>query len=85
VELCNSVNIMHVVGRLCEFPQSARAGEILDSCDSFENYLGEVTSGVQCGDGSSGTLVWTPDANTPNTVFYQVCLVRVEERANRLS
>lgn len=60
------------VGRLCEYFEPEEASTILDTCGTFADYLSVVT-GVdpQCDTGEPGMLVWTPDEDTPDEVFYQ--------------
>ena len=51
------------------------ATEARESCQSFGDYMDAVRDrGVNCEDGEAGVLVWTPDQNTPDEVFYQVCV-----------
>ena len=37
---------------------------------SFDQYTETLT--LECDDGQPGTFTWTPDENTPDTVYYQV-------------
>ena len=58
-------------GRLCSWKEdpSQRA----DSHGSFGSY--QRTLNLACDEGQPGILQWTPDADTPDTVYYQVgCL-----------
>ncbi len=63
-----------IVGRLCEYEESAAATTIREECSmGVEDYLREVTSREPiCQSGSPGTFTWTPDFDTPNEVYYQV-------------
>ena len=63
-------NASSSVGRYCEYQQSTAAAEILDSCGSQAAYTAALVS--FCKSGSVGVLEWTPDENTPDTVYYQV-------------
>lgn len=57
------------VGRLCNWtpdPQQPSADEFV----SFGAY--QRTLSLACDNGDPGIVQWTPDANTPDTVYYQV-------------
>lgn len=64
-------NASSSVGRYCEYQQSTEAAAILDSCGSQADYTAALAG--FCKTGSVGVLEWTPDENTPDTVYYQVC------------
>ena len=57
-----------VVGRYCEYQNidTDRSAEF----DTFGEYV--TTLELVCEDGTAGTFTWTPDENTPDTVYYQV-------------
>ena len=55
-------------GRLCEWAEDPN--QIANSFESFGAYQRSLK--LQCDEGQPGILQWTPDANTPNTVYYQV-------------
>ena len=63
------------VGRYCEYQNanSDRSSEFT----SFEEY--SATLRLECdrgqAGGESGVYTWTPDKNTPDTVYYQVSKV----------
>ena len=64
---------MYIVGRYCEYKNIDfdRSSEFT----SFEEY--STTLRLECVEGrvegeEAGTLTWTPDENTPDTVYYQV-------------
>lgn len=50
--------------------ETATSGVIRQTCDTYDNYIGSLN--LMCVSGSPGTLVWTPDENTPDLVYYQV-------------
>ena len=61
---------MNSVGPLCELMETAKSGIIRQTCDTYDNYIGSLN--LMCVSGTPGTLVWTPDENTPDLVYYQV-------------
>lgn len=55
-------------GRLCQWVEN-----IDQPADSFASYGAYQRSlSLQCDEGHPGILHWTPDENTPDTVYYQV-------------
>ena len=54
-----------------EGPSSASTRE--DCSTTFADYF--ATLQQVCEAGQPGVLQWTPDMNTPDTVYYQVCVV----------
>lgn len=57
------------IGRLCNWtpdPQQPSADEFV----SFGAY--QRTLSLACDNGDPGIVQWTPDADTPDTVYYQV-------------
>lgn len=58
-------------GRLCHWTQNGDADA--DDFQSFGAY--QRTLELKCDEGEPGVMQWTPDANTPDTVYYQVPLV----------
>ena len=56
------------VGRLCEWTTTEPApGQGYPTFEAFAETLD-----LQCQQGESGVLTWTPDASTPDLVYYQV-------------
>ena len=55
-------------GRLCRWKEDP--GQPADSHGSFGSY--QRTLKLDCEAGQPGILQWTPDADTPDTVYYQV-------------
>lgn len=58
-------------GRLCEWAQDPN--HPADAFESFGGYQRTLT--LDCQEGQPGILQWTPDANTPDLVYYQVSQV----------
>lgn len=56
------------IGRLCNWTPDPD-GPSADSYPSFGAYQRTLT--LKCDEGEPGIISWTPDANTPNTVYYQ--------------
>ena len=56
-------------GRLCEWQQNPTQPS--DGFNSFGAYQRSLS--LDCQQGQPGILQWTPDVNTPDTVYYQVC------------
>ena len=62
--------IVLAVGRLCQLDESPEATETLSNCGTREQYQQQLT--LSCRPGEPGMITWTPDDNTPNTVYYEV-------------
>jgi hypothetical protein len=62
--------IYTIVGALCEYVETPASEVIRQSCDSYNNYINSLE--LTCMNGTSGKLVWTPDEDTPDIVYYQV-------------
>ena len=70
-----SVSLYNIVGPLCERVESAAARTARVTCASQEDYMARVLeTTLSCESGLPGTVKWTPDEKTPNTVYYQVSL-----------
>ena len=55
-------------GRLCEWKQDpAQPSSGFNSFGAYQRSLN-----LDCQKGQPGILQWTPDINTPDTVYYQV-------------
>ena len=54
-------------GRLCEWRETPN--QPADNFKSFGAYQRSLN--LDCQEGQPGILQWTPDANTPDTVYYQ--------------
>lgn len=57
------------VGRLCNWVPDQNQPEA-DEFASFGAYQRTLT--LECDHGEPGIVEWTPDENTPDTVYYQV-------------
>ena len=57
-------------GRLCQRRETEDAARIRSTCDDLEDYQDALS--MSCRTGIPGRLVWTPDENTPDVVYYQV-------------
>jgi hypothetical protein len=56
------------VGRICNWTPDIKGPEV-DEFPSFGAYQRSLT--LQCDEGEPGIITWTPDENTPDTVYYQ--------------
>lgn len=56
------------VGRLCHWTHQGDSDA--DDFESFGAY--QRTLELKCDEGEPGVIQWTPDENTPDTVYYQV-------------
>lgn len=53
------------------------------SSDTFEDYFQTLT--LDCQPGTTGLFTWTPDRNTPDLVYYQVCQSFISQSVNSQS
>lgn len=59
------------VGRLCNWVHDQNKPE----ADEFATFGGfQRTLTLECDHGEPGIVEWTPDENTPDTVYYQVII-----------
>ena len=65
---------VYAVGPLCQLRETATSENIRQRCSALPQYIATLreVSGTLCNPGRPGTLVWIPDENTPDTVYYQV-------------
>jgi hypothetical protein len=56
------------VGRICNWTPDIKGPEV-DEFPSFGAYQRSLT--LKCDEGEPGIITWTPDENTPDTVYYQ--------------
>lgn len=56
------------VGRICNWTPDLK-GPTADEYPSFGAYQRSLT--LKCDEGEPGIITWTPDKNTPDTVYYQ--------------
>ncbi|XP_064399010.1 mucin-2-like isoform X2 [Halichondria panicea] len=59
-------------GRLCACTEGAEAARVRESCGSRQDY--EESLECSCRDGEPAILIWTPDADTPDIVYYQCAI-----------
>ena len=68
VFVCTSVC---TVGPLCMYEEGPSSASTREDCSTtFADYF--ATLQLVCEAGQPGVLQWTPDKNTPDTVYYQV-------------
>ena len=68
---------VYAVGPLCTYETNIVAEVVLSECDSdLRQYEAVLTPPASdCGSGTStNVFTWTPDENTPDLVYYQVCV-----------
>lgn len=65
---------IYAVGPLCQIRETAASENIRQRCSALPQYIATLREvpGTLCNPGQPGTLVWVPDENTPDTVYYQV-------------
>ena len=66
-------HILYTVGPYCEYTDTDESRGLLSACGNRELY--NAALGYSCAserDGVRGTFTWTPDSDTPDTVYYQV-------------
>jgi len=53
--------------------ETAQSASVADDCDStLQQYLDTLNVSCQGDESEAAILTWTPDANAPNVVYYQV-------------
>ena len=74
VSVCLSVCLsVWTVGPLCMYEEGPSSASTREDCNStFADYF--ATLQQVCEAGQPGVLKWTPDMNTSDTVYYQVCV-----------
>ena len=67
------INIFtQTVGRLCQLLETPASQNTRESCSDLQTYIDTLETPASCNSGEPGKLVWTPDENTPDLVYYQV-------------
>ena len=61
-----------IVGRLCQLTETTASQNTRDNCSDLQTYIDTLETPASCNSGEPGKLVWTPDENTPDLVYYQV-------------
>ena len=69
-----NLNVLHIVGRLCELRETAASEISRQGCNDLQAYIGTLETPASCNSGEPGTLVWTPDDDTDDLVYYQVLI-----------
>ena len=67
----------YAVGPLCGYTNTPASDEVLGDCQSeMDDYLAILVAPAStCGQGTlTNTFTWTPDKDTPDLVYYQVCV-----------
>ncbi|XP_022665167.1 protein Skeletor, isoforms B/C-like isoform X2 [Varroa destructor] len=67
IDISPEGKVTPATGRYCEWKH--KTIDLAEEVDTFEEY--KATLRLQCDPGQPGTFFWTPDGNTPNTVYYQ--------------
>lgn len=62
-----------IVGALCECTRGKMATIDIRSCLTNKLFMEFVQRNIKCQVGAGGSVRWTPDENTPDIVYYQVC------------
>ena len=60
--------------------ETSSSENIRESCNSLKEYISTLETPGSCQTGQPGKLVWTPNENTPDTVYYQVHAVVIKVR-----
>ncbi len=68
----------YTAGRLCACREGAEAARVRESCGSRQEY--EESQDCSCEEGEPAVLIWIPNKNTPDIVYYQVWGARAIER-----
>ena len=66
------VSVLYIyiaVGQYCEYRNQLK--DRSNEFDTFDAY--KETLELFCLEGTPGQFTWTPDQNTPDVVYYQVC------------
>ena len=72
-----TVCLLYAVGPLCDYTSTPASHAVLTDCQSqLSDYKATLVSPApDCGQGTlTNTFTWTPDKDTPDLVYYQVCL-----------
>ena len=58
------------VGALCRYSEVSQSEVLRQSCGPYGDYFNSLE--FECRNGTHGKLLWSPDENTPDLVYYQV-------------
>lgn len=64
------------VGALCEYTETGTSETIRQTCRPYNDYFSSLD--FTCQRGEPARVVWTPNHNTPDVVYYQVIRFHVE-------
>ena len=62
----------NIVGALCEYVETPASEAIRQRCEPYDDYISSLE--LTCMNGTHGKLIWTPNDNTPDIVYYQVIM-----------
>ena len=62
----------YTVGPLCQWVETDSAVYTRESCNTLEAYINTLMTTGSCEFTQPGRLVWTPNEDTPDIVYYQV-------------
>lgn len=71
-----------LVGELCSYIETTMSATLRGSCADLNTYTNSLRLSGSCSNGTRkpGRLVWTPNENTPDIVYYQVhvlCILHI--------
>ena len=66
------VHFVYTVGPLCQLTETGDSEILRQQCNDFQAYVDSLVPTGSCNSSQAGRLVWTPDGDTPDTVYYQV-------------
>ena len=65
--------VILIAGRHCQVVETSSSATPATQCSStLQDYLDTLTVSCQGTEDEAATLTWTPDEDTPDTVYYQV-------------
>ena len=60
------------MGKQCQLLETAFSTYLRESCSDLDMYINSLEYSESCSTGTPGVLIWTPDNDTPDLVYYQV-------------
>ena len=70
-----SIIIIYAVGEQCQLLETAFSTYLRESCSDLDMYINSLEYSESCSIGTPGVLIWTPDNDTPDLVYYQVKII----------
>ena len=67
-----SIIIIYSVGKQCQLLETTSSTYLRESCSDLDMYINSLEYSESCSTGTPGILIWTPDNDTPDLVYYQV-------------